>query len=326
MEDDMIRIKNLTTERIGQIAVFSLATFAALLIFMDIRSVAAQATQEAYRSPQEAVQSLVLAVKTDDVNQLIQIFGPEAKEILRSGDEVADKKTREKFLEKYQQMNRLVTNPGGSVTLYIGAENWPFPIPLVKRNNAWRFATTVGKREILYRRIGRNEFNTIDTLNAVVDAEKEYASEPRDGEQVKQYAQKLMSDQGKHNGLYWKTSEGQPPSPIGPLMADAFKEGYRKQEGATPYHGYIYRLLRSQGPNAPGGAMDYMTNGKLTRGFAFVAYPVEYRNSGVMTFIVNQDGKVYQKDLGPKTEAIASAMTAYNPDQTWQIAESEDGQ
>jgi hypothetical protein len=326
MEDEMISIRNLTTERIGQIAVFSLAIFAAFLIFTDIRNVAAQTTQETYRSPQEAVQSLVSAAKAADVNQLIRIFGPEAKEILRSGDEVADKETREKFLEKYQQMNRLVTNPGGSVTLYIGAENWPFPIPLVKRNNAWVFATNVGKREILYRRIGRNEFDTIDTLHAVVDAQKEYASEPRDGEQVKQYAQKLMSDEGKHNGLFWKSSEGQPPSPIGPLMAEAFNEGYRKEEGPTPYHGYIYRLLRSQGPNAPGGAMNYMTNGKLTRGFAFVAYPVEYRNSGVMTFIVNQDGKVYQKDLGPKTEQTASSMTAYNPDETWQVADAEGGQ
>jgi Protein of unknown function (DUF2950) len=325
MEDDMIRIKNLTTERIGRIAIFPIAAFAAFLIFTDIRNVAAQATQEAYRSPQEAVQSLVSAAKAEDVDRLTRIFGPEAKEILRSGDEVADKETREKFLEKYQQMNRLVTNPGGSVTLYIGAENWPFPIPLVKRNNAWRFATNVGKREILYRRIGRNEFDTIDTFHALVEAQKEYASEPRDGEQVKQYAQKLMSDEGKHNGLYWKTREGEPPSPVGPLMADAFNEGYRKQEGATPYHGYIYRLLRSQGPNAPGGAMNYLVNGKLTRGFAFVAYPVEYRNSGVVTFIVNQDGKVYQKDLGSKTEEIASAMTAYNPDQTWQVADAEDG-
>src|SRR5262249_27206321 len=153
----------------------------------------AQAAQDAYNSPQDAVQTLVSAVKADDIDRLMRIFGPAAKEILRSGDEVADKETRDKFLAKYQEMNRLVTNPGGSVTLYLGAENWPFPIPLVKRNGSWRFATTVGKREILYRRIGRNEFDTIDTLHALVDAQKEYASEPRDGEQVKHYAQKLLS-------------------------------------------------------------------------------------------------------------------------------------
>jgi hypothetical protein len=322
MEDEMLSTIKHRTKRIPHIAIFPMAAFAVFVIFMNIRYVAAQAPQDTYKSPQEAVQSLVSAVKADDVNQLMRIFGPEAKEILRSGDEVADKETREKFLAKYQEMSRLVTNPGGSVTLYLGAENWPFPIPVVKKNGSWQFATAAGKREILYRRIGRNEFNTIDTLHALVDAQKEYASEPRDGEQVKHYAQKLMSDEGKHNGLYWKKGEGEPASPVGPLIADAFSEGYRKQEGATPYHGYAYRLLRSQGANAPGGAMDYTVNGKLTRGFAFVAYPVEYRNSGVMTFIVNQQGEVYQKDLGPNTEAIASAMTSYNPDQTWRPAEA----
>jgi hypothetical protein len=321
-EDEMISSRDVKIRRIKQIAIFTMSVFAALLIFADIRYLVAQAAQDQYSSPQEAVQSLVSAAKADDVNRLMSIFGPTAKEILHSGDEVADKETREKFLEKYKEMNRLTANPDGSVTLYIGAENWPFPIPLVKKNGSWQFSTAAGKREILYRRIGRNEFNTIDTLRALVDAQKEYASEPRDGGQVKHYAQKLLSDEGKHNGLYWKAGEGQPSSPVGPLIANAFSEGYRKQEGSTPYHGYIYRVLRSQGPSAPGGARDYMVNGELTRGFAFVAYPAEYRNSGVMTFIVNQDGKVYQKDLGTNTKAIASAMTAYNPDKTWQVAEA----
>jgi hypothetical protein len=308
------------TKGIRRTAILSVAVLAAVSILVNIGYVIAQANQNTYRSPQEAVMAVVSAIRDDDTNQLVRIFGPESKEILQSGDDVADKQTREKFLEKYQEMNRLVANPGGSVTLYLGAENWPFPIPLVKRNGTWRFATAAGKREILYRRIGRNEFDTIDTLHALVDAQKEYASLPRDGES-KHYAQKLMSDKGKHNGLYWKTGEGEPTSPVGPLIADAFNEGYRKKEGATPFHGYIYRLLQSQGPNAPGGAMNYLVNGELTRGFAFIAYPVEYRNSGVMTFIVNQDGKIYQKDLGPNTEKVASSITAYNPDQTWQIAE-----
>src|ERR1051326_4541126 len=281
------------TKGIRRTAILSVAVLAAVSILVNIVYVIAQANQNTYRSPQEAVMAVVSAIRDDDTNQLVRIFGPESKEILQSGDDVADKQTREKFLEKYQEMNRLVANPGGSVTLYLGAENWPFPIPLVKRNGAWRFATAAGKREILYRRIGRNEFDTIDTLHALVDAQKEYASEARDGEQVKHYAQKLLSDEGKHNGLYWKTGEGEPASPIGPLIADAFSEGYRKKEGATPYHGYIYRLLQSQGPNAPGGALNYLVDGRLTRGFAFIAYPVEYRNSGVMTFVVNQDGKIY---------------------------------
>jgi hypothetical protein len=218
-------------------------------------------------------------------------------------------------------MRRLVKEPNGSVTLYMGAENWPFPIPLVKKNGAWVFDVANGKKEILFRRIGRNEFDTIDTLHALVDAQKEYASEPRDGSSAKQYAQKLLSDEGKHNGLYWKTEPGQNASPMGPLLAEAAAEGYKKQAGRTPFHGYIYRLLPSQGAAAVGGAMDYIENGKLTRGFAIVAYPAEYRNSGVMTFIVNQNGKVYQKDLGPNTESIASSMTAYNPDKSWKFVE-----
>ena len=318
----MLPVRNSDTRGIRPAAPFQLILVATLLVSMNIGRLAAQqSAQKTYSSPQQAVQALVNAVKADDPAQLMQILGPEAKAILYSGDPVADKTIREKFLEKYDQMNRLAADQDRSVTLYIGAENWPFPIPLVKKNNAWLFDTAAGKKEILYRRIGRNEFNTIDTLHALVDAQKEYASEPREGQQTKQYAQKLLSDPGKQDGLYWKTEKGQPPSPVGSLIAEAFEQGYRKQEGPVPYHGYIFRLLRSQGKDAPGGQKDYMVDGKLTRGFAFVAYPVEYRNSGVMTFIVNQDGKIFQKDLGPNTESIASQMTAYNPDKSWRLVE-----
>ncbi len=277
--------------------------------------------QTVYQTPQDAVQAVVSAIKADDTNQLMQVFGPDAQEILSSGDPVADKQGRGEFLEKYNQMHRFVTERNGSVTLYVGAENWPFPIPIVKKNGSWVFDTAAGKKEILYRRIGRNEFDTIDTLHALVNGQKEYASELRDGEQVKQYAQKLMSDEGKHDGLFWKTAEGEETSPIGPLIVEAFEEGYRRDKGPVPFHGYVFRLLRKQGASAPGGAMDYLENGKLTRGFAFVAYPVQYRNSGVMTFIVNQDGKIYQKDLGPRTAEVAAAITAYNPDRTWKFVE-----
>jgi len=298
-----------------------LALATALLISMDIGLLTAQQkTQQAFASPKEAVDALVSAAKAEDMNQLTRVFGPDAQAILYSGDPVADKQTRDKFLQKYNQMSRLVKEPDGSVDLYLGAENWPFPIPLVKKNAGWVFDTATGKKEILYRRVGRNEFDTIDTLQALVDAQREYASQPRDGGE-KQYAQKIMSDPGKHNGLYWPTAQGQPPSPAGPLLAEAFSEGYRKQKGPTPFHGYIYRLLLTQGPNAPGGTRNYAVNGKLTGGFAILAYPAEYRNSGVMTFVVNQDGKIYQKNLGPGTEKIASGITTYNPDKTWGLVD-----
>jgi len=305
------------TTNVRWIRIVSLAVLAAFLITTNGRRLTAQqTTQMSYASPNDAVVALVSAAKAHDKDQLMQIFGPGAKEILSSGDEVADKQTREMFLQKYNQMNRFVKQPDGSVELYIGAENWPFPVPLVQKNGRWLWDTNAGKKEVLYRRIGRNEFDTIDTLQALVDAQKEYASQPRDGG-PKQYAQQLLSDEGKHDGLFWQTSEGQAPSPAGPLIAGAFSEGYRKGKGPVPFHGYVYRLLMTQGPNAPGGAKNYMVNGKLTGGFAILAYPVEYRNSGVMTFVVNQDGKVYQKDLGPKTESLAAGIKSFNPDKTW---------
>jgi hypothetical protein len=305
------------TTKVRWIRIVSLAVLAAFLISTNIgRLTAQQTTQNSYASPKDAVLALASAVKAQNKDQLMQIFGPEAKELLSSGDPVADRQTGESFLKKYGQMSRLVKEPDGSVDLYIGAENWPFPIPIVQKNGRWVFDTTAGKKEILYRRIGRNEFDTIDTLQGLVDAQKEYASQPRDGE-AKQYAQKLLSDEGKHNGLYWSTTEGQAPSPAGPLIAEAFSQGYRKQKGPVPYHGYIYRLITSQGANAAGGVKNYMVNGKLTEGFAILAYPAEYKNSGVMTFIVNQDGKIYQKNLGPKTETLAAQIKTYNPDKTW---------
>jgi hypothetical protein len=323
-EDEMKSVTKSRTTDVRWIRIVPLAVLAAFLISTSAGHLAAQqANQKSYASPKEAILALVSAVKAEDRDQLMSIFGPEAKEILYSGDEVADKQTREKFLQKYNQMSRLETQPNGSVDLYLGAENWPFPVSLVKKNGRWLFDTAAGKKEILYRRIGRNEFDTMDTLHGLVDAQKEYVSQPRDGE-GKQYAQKLLSDEGKHNGLYWKTAEGQAASPAGPLIAEAFSEGYRKQSGPVPYHGYVYRLLRSQGPNAPGGAKDYMVNGKLSGGFAILAYPAEYRNSGVMTFIVNQDGNVYQKDLGPKTAALAADIKTYNPDKTWRFVDERE--
>jgi hypothetical protein len=281
-----------------------------------------QAGQKTFASPGEAAEAMIAAAKSGNMDALLQIFGPEGKELLSSGDEVADKNGRNNIIQKYEQMHRLVREPDDTVSLYLGAENWPFAIPLLKKGNLWYFDTPAGKQEVLYRRIGKNELDTMDVLHAIVDGQKLYQSETHDGETVKQYAVKIVSDPGKHNGLYWKVAAGEPQSPIGPLVADAVSAGYtRKQGGPTPFHGYIYKHLSSQGPAAPGGAKDYMVDGKMTGGFAVLAYPAEYRNSGVMTFMVNQDGTVYQKDLGPDTAKIAATMTSYNPDSSWQKAE-----
>jgi hypothetical protein len=279
-----------------------------------------QTTQMTFSSPSEAVQAMVSAAKNQDRETLERIFGPDVENLLSSGDPVADQNDRDRLLQKYDEMNRLVGEPDETVTLYVGAENWPFPIPLVQKSGMWIFDTEAGRKEILFRRIGRNEYATIDTLTQLAEAQKEYASQPRDGDSTKQYAQKILSDEGKHNGLYWKAGNGEPQSPIGPLVASAAAEGYAKSnEGPTPFHGYIYKVIQSQGPNAPGGAMNYMTNGKMTRGFAILAYPAKYKNSGVMTFIVSRDGKVYQKDLGPRTAVVAKSITKFNPDSSWKV-------
>jgi hypothetical protein len=217
-------------------------------------------------------------------------------------------------------MHRLVKEPDGTTTLYIGAKNWPAPIPLVNKGNSWYFDTAAGKMEILYRRIGRNEMSTIRVCQELVAAEKEYYAM-----QHSEYAAKIFSDQGQHNGLFWKSADGEPQSPVGPLVAAAVAEGYTKGQGGppTPYRGYYYHVLTRQGKSAPGGAKSYIVNGKMTGGFAFLAYPAEYRSSGVMTFIVGEDGLVYQKDLGKKTDALGKATNEYNPSSSWKRAEQQ---
>ena len=264
--------------------------------------------------------ALYNAVKSSDTQSLTGVLGPYAGTILHTGDEVADKALIANFISRYDQMHRVVIEPDGTATLYIGAENWPTPIPLVKNNSGgWYFDTENGKKEILYRRVGTNENDAIDVLHTLVNAQQEYASQPRDDTKTKHYAMKFLSDDGKQNGLYWKTSDNEPPSPIGPLIVSAASEGYTAKQGQrTPFHGYYFRMLTRQGPAAKGGSRDYVVNGHLTRGFAFAAYPAQYRNSGVMTFIVNQDGVVYEKDLGRDTGKLAAEMSEYNPDKTWQ--------
>ena len=291
-----------------------------LTIFSPARSVAQQAGQKTFSSPEDASSALATAAQSNDEKAMLDILGPGGKQLVSSGDETEDADSRANFVQRYQEMHRLVKEPDGTTTLYTGAENWPMPIPLVNKGNSWYFDTEAGKKEILYRRIGQNEISAIRVCEVLVAAEKEYYSTQHD-----QYAEKFFSDEGHHNGLYWKAADGEPQSPIGPLVASAVAEGYAKgrDDAPTPYRGYYYRILTSQGKGAPGGAKSYVVDGKMTGGFAFVAYPAEYRSSGVMTFIVNEDGVVYQKDLGKSTEALAKGMKEYNPNSTWQKVEDQ---
>jgi hypothetical protein len=312
---------------LGRFRWAKLAQVAAVGIFLTMclpgSSVAQQPGQETFSSPEEALNAFIMAAKNNDEKTLLEILGPEGKQVISSGDETQDAENRANIVAKYDEMHRLVKEPDGTTVIYIGAENWPMPIPLAHNGRQWYFDTDMGKKEILYRRVGRNELSAIRVCQELAAAEKEYASTHDNV-----YAEKIFSDEGQHNGLYWKVAEGEPESPIGPLVASAVAEGYTKGgSGApTPYRGYYFHILTSQSASAPGGAKSYIVDGKMTGGFAFVAYPAEYRVSGVMTFIVGQDGVVYQKDLGARTEAIAGALKAYNLNSTWQKAEGQEGQ
>jgi hypothetical protein len=282
-------------------------------------AVAASPSQKSFASAEEAVKALFAAAKDNNDKEMLSIFGPSGKELIFSGDKVADKERRERFVKAYDEKNRLAAK-GDNMILVIGKNDWPFPIPLVKKGTGWVFDTEKGKQEILNRRIGENELFTIQTLLAVVDAQREYALKDRNSNGLLEYAQKFVSDTGKKNGLYWETKAGESQSPLGPILAQAKSQGYQGKPAsgtAAPYHGYYYRILTAQGKDAPGGAYSYLVKGKMIGGFAVVAYPAEYDNSGVMTFIVNYDGKVFQKNLGKNTAAVAKAMKDYNPDSTW---------
>jgi hypothetical protein len=285
---------------------------------LPLRSTAQQPGQKTFSSPEEASNALVTAAQSNDEKAMLDVLGPDGKEIVSSGDQAEDARSREDFVHRYREMHRLVREPDGTTTLYIGARNWPTPIPLMAKGNSWYFDTDSGKKEILYRRIGRNEISTIRVCQELVAAEKEYRHS-----QHEEYAKKILSDEGQHNGLYWQAAAGEPQSPIGPLVASAVAEGYAggRQSALTPYRGYYFHILTFQGKSAPGGAKSYLVNGKMTGGFAFVAYPAEYRSSGVMTFIVGSDGVVYQRDLGKKTAVVAEAMKKYDPDAGWRKAE-----
>jgi hypothetical protein len=299
---------------------FSMVAALSLYVLNIPSALAQQGNEKTFATPGDATLALYNAVKSGDSQTVAAIFGSNSNDILHTGDDVVDKNMAVNFIRRYEQMHRVVIEPDQTATLYIGAENWPFPISIVKNSSgAWYFDTENGKTEILQRRVGTNENDAIEILHALVDAQHDYAAETRDGEKTKHYALKFLSDEGKQNGLYWKTADNAPQSPIGPLLVSATSEGYTPQQGKqAPFHGYYYRILTRQGAAAKGGARDYVVDGELTRGFAFLAYPAEYRNSGVMTFIVNQSGVVYQKDLGPQTSEVAAAMKEYNPDDSWE--------
>ena len=295
----------------------------ALMVMFAGCSKTAKPSFTAFSSPDEAGNGLLNAAKAGDQNAILAIFGTDSKDVILSGDPVQDKATVGAFATGYEQMHRWRKMPDGSQVLLIGAQNFPFPIPLKKNDSGqWFFDTAAGREEILRRRIGRNELSVIDVCGALADAQADYYSRRHDDGSTKQFALKFISDPGKQNGLYWDSQDGQPKSPLGPLLAYATAEGYSvKPDAHQPFHGYYFRMLKGQGSNAPGGAKDYVINGKMVGGFAFVAYPAAYGNSGVMTFIMNQDGVLLQKDLGKTTTETASAMTVFNPDASWAIVQ-----
>jgi Protein of unknown function (DUF2950) len=270
--------------------------------------------QQSYPTPEDAAAALAAAVKSGPNRAILKVLGNDAEDIVSSGDEVADTDTRQRFSSIYDSKHSIKVEENKKATLMLGPDDFPFPIPLVNTKTGWEFDTDRGRIEVLYRRIGRNELDSIQTCLAFVDAENEYADKDR-GEGAGVYAQRIVSTPGKKDGLFWR--DDRDPSPLGALAAQASAEGYKPGEGPAPYHGYYFRILKGQGPDAPGGALNYVVWGKMIGGFALIAWPADYGNSGVMTFLVNHAGTVYQKDLGKRTESIASRTTLFDPDQTW---------
>lgn len=294
---------------IGALAIFA-AAFAAM---------AGTPVQKSFESPEAAVSALVEAVRADDKKAMQSILGPRSRKLVNSGDAVADTKRSEAFVKGYDKANKIVLDGDTRATLVIGSDEWPLPIPLVKHGDRWRFDTGQGEREILARRIGANELAAIQVCLAIVDAENEYAAQVSSGDGVPHYAARFLSTPGKQDGLYWQSQADGTPSPLGPLLAAAATEGYTESGSRVlaPYHGYYYKILTSQGANAPGGAYDYLVKGKMIGGFAVLAYPAGYGSSGVMSFMVNHEGVVYEKNLGRKTTAVAAEITSFNPDASW---------
>jgi hypothetical protein len=280
---------------------------------------ARQASQQTFPTPEAATQALADAVRGNDSRKMQATLGPGSGRLIRSGDPVEDERGRARFLAAYQEAVKIERDRDGSARVFLGSNEWPLPFPLVHTAAGWRFDARSGAKEILSRRIGRNELSAVQVCLAYVDAQREYVLKDRDNDGVLEYAQELISAPGKRNGLYWQTAQGESASPLGPLVGKARSEGYGDAQGDTaqPYHGYLFKILTAQGPRAAGGAYDYIIDGRMIGGFALVAWPARWRASGVMTFIVNHDGVVYSKNLGPQTPAIVERMALFGPDATW---------
>jgi Protein of unknown function (DUF2950) len=304
----------------------SLAAFAVALLLTALcsaRSFAQEKGQKTYPSAEAASAALFAALQADNEKAILDVLGQDAKPIVSTGNMSEDSDRHASIVRRYMELHRLVNEPDGTTTIYIGAENWPMPIPLVQKSGKWFFDTDAAKQEILFRRIGHNELTAIRVCQELVAAQKEYAAEHGNA-----YAAKIASDPDQQNGLYWPVTGEKHESPIGPLIAEAsVGDGAGSASSGSgapiPFHGYFFRVLTRQGKNASGGAADYVVNDRMTAGFAFIAYPADYRDTGVMTFVVNQDGVVLQKDLGEKTSELAKAIQEYNPDSTWQKAEEQ---
>jgi hypothetical protein len=289
------------------------------MVGVVLATAVASADQATFKSPQLAMRALVDAAGKNDTTRLKEILGPDGDAIVSSGDAVDDANARKRFVAVARGHTTFAPVRDGAVVAILGKDQWPFPVPIMKDGDSWRFDTKAGKDEVLNRRIGRNELTAIEVCRAYVDAQIEYGKVDRTGAGVRTYAQQLLSSPGKHDGLSWEAATGKDESPLGLLVADAATENYTfKHDEPTPYHGYYFRILTAQGPKAPDGAKNYLKDGKMTGGFALVAYPAEYGKSGIMTFIVNRDDVIFQKDLGERTGEIAKAMTVYDPDDTWE--------
>jgi Protein of unknown function (DUF2950) len=332
MEDTVTSRNDYQTWRLPTIA--GAVVFAAAAGLGTYSHSAAPTQARTFATAAEAATAFVDAARKHDAKALESLLGPDAQDLIESGDPVQDQAAMDKFVEAYDMKSALVQDSAGSTSWHVGADDWTLPIPIVLKDGRWQFDADTGYEEIINRRIGGNESNAIEASLAYVDAQREYASVQGSGNGFHEYAQRFVSSPGKQDGLYWPVQAGEPPSPLGEFFAEASAEGYLKQSAntqkkttadpaasANPYYGYYYRILTSQGPEAPGGASDYIVNGKMIGGFALVAFPAEYGASGIMTFVVNYEGTVYQKDLGPETESIAGKITAYDPDSTWMKAQ-----
>ncbi len=318
----VVTMRSIDTKRQGPCTVSFTFVILTVFLFLWGGSAGAGTGQRNFPTPEDAVAALVEAVRMNDTGQLLAIFGAAGRDLVVSGDETLDRKARDRFLAAYEEKNRLENVSDRKVVLHVGEDDWPMAIPIVRAGGTWRFDTKQGRQEILARRIGRNELAAIQVCLAYVDAQREYAQ--RQSDSVLEYAQRFVSDPGTNNGLCWDAGEKEnPASPMGPLVARACRTGFAPgcRGEAAPYHGYFYRILTAQGKDAPGGAYDYIVNGRMIGGFGLVAYPARYRSMGVMTFIVNHDGIVYQRDLGKNTVTIAETMTIFNPDPTWKKVE-----